>query len=92
MGWRIDIKKDKYRIFSSISDSYSDWGTREECIECIAEKWMEDTKEKIEELKATFPNGWSTPDLKRISDNRYMNISEYAGKMLDEKYGNRKKE
>ena len=84
MGWQIEIKNDKYRIWSSVVDDFiTDWGTREEIMEVISERYRKKADDRIKELEATFPNGWCPLHSwqKRIHDERYMTQEEYGEHM-----------
>ena len=82
MAWTIRREKNKYRIYSTIVDDYiTELLTRRQAIEFIEEVWKEDLEEKIEELRATFPNGWyDSKNGRQIEDKRYPLHSKYVEK------------
>lgn len=59
MSWLIDKKGKKYRIWSTVSDSWlTDWQSRDEIIDAIAYRWRRDLTRKIREERKNFPAGW----------------------------------
>ena len=64
MRWIKHRKKDnKYRQWSTIVDAYcTDWLTRDEMIEYIAERWRKETEERIKAEREKFPKGWGNKD------------------------------
>jgi len=80
--WRIKRwGKDKYGLWTTISDGWMHNPkklTRKELIEIIEKVWRDDFEEKIEELRATFPNDWVEKDTNEIlSDDKYMSKLDY---------------
>lgn len=84
MAWAIKREENKYRIYSTIIDDYiTGLLTRKQTIEFIRRAWKEDLEARVEELRATFPNGWTdSEDWKQIEDGKYLSQSEYARKKL----------
>lgn len=84
MAWVIKREEKKYRIYSTIIDDYiTGLLTREQTIAFIEKAWREDLEVKMEELRATFPNGWTDSENWRlIEDKEYLSQSEYAEKQL----------
>ena len=69
MSWLIkqNKQKNKFRIWSTISDSYiTKWGNRGEIIKVIIMIWMERLGKQNKELQRDFPNGWTDKDTKQL--------------------------
>ncbi len=87
MAWNVQHNKSKnlYRLWTTVADGWlTDWITREEAIDFIAEHKREQLEEKIEELKIDFPNGYHTKSGKRHWDSkRYEKLDEFLRKRYE---------
>lgn len=67
MGWRFDKKGDKYRIWSTITDSYlTDWYSRKEILAYMYRYRIQDFKKDIIELYMSFPDKRRTMEGNKI--------------------------
>ena len=67
MGRMLSQRGNKYRLWSTISDSYlTKWLTRDEMVDCLARKMILDVHRNIEDLKKNFPADFVNKETKKI--------------------------
>lgn len=67
MGRLIKRKGKKFRIYSTIAEGFlTPWVTRDQAIDVIVYGLRRDLKEKIKDLKRTFPRGYVDYDTNRF--------------------------
>lgn len=66
MGWKIQVKKEKYRIYSTVVDKYiSKFMTKDELISFLFWHKFEKFIQNILEDDITFPNGWTNKETEK---------------------------
>lgn len=79
MGWSIKTNnKDKWSVYSSVSDSViAMFNTEKELVNFLALDKIYVTKKKAIELLMTFPNDWTVNDERTITEDRRDKLDLY---------------
>jgi len=90
VGWRLKEKNSKYRIWSTISDTYiTDWLTRNEILIQLAEYKIIKAKEEAIDEYYRFPNMWSVNGKRNrdpIREQAYFDWQTKLRALSDNKY------
>jgi len=61
MGWRVEEKGNKFRLWSTFSDTYiTKWLTRKKLLAALNDAYVLRAKEKVIKEYYAFPEGWTT--------------------------------
>lgn len=86
MGWQLSRKDDKFRIWSTISDSWlTDWISREEALAVWYDDALMDFKKKVIEKYLGFPCYWHDRDSNKVfmDEDRHERLCQWLKKLSD---------